>query len=37
LTPTQGHNLQPLFEEEVENLESDQEAIEHPRLKQIIQ
>jgi hypothetical protein len=39
LTLIQGQNLQPLFEEEeeVEDLESDQEAIEHPRLKKIIQ
>jgi hypothetical protein len=36
-TPIQGQNLQPLFEEEVEYPESDQEAIKHPRLKQIIQ
>ena len=42
-SPTQirGQNLQPIFEEEeeeeVEDLESNQEAIEHPRLKQIIQ
>jgi len=37
-SPTQirGQNLQPIFveeEEEAEDLESDQEAIEHPRLK----
>jgi hypothetical protein len=36
-TPIRGQNLQPIFEEEVENPEDDQEAIEHPRLKQTIQ
>jgi hypothetical protein len=35
LTLIQGQNLQLIFEqEEVEDLVDDQEAIEHPRLKQ---
>jgi hypothetical protein len=36
-TLIQGQNLQPIFEEEVEDPVDDQEAIEHPRLKQTIQ
>jgi hypothetical protein len=37
-TLIQGQNLQPIFEEDkVEDLEDNQEAIEHPRLKQTIQ
>jgi hypothetical protein len=36
-TPIRGQNLQPIFKEEVENLEDDQEVIEHPRLEQTIQ
>jgi hypothetical protein len=38
LTLIRGQNLQLIFEEEeVEDLVDDQEAIEHPRLKQTIQ
>jgi hypothetical protein len=36
-TLIQGQNLQPIFEEEVEDPADDQEAIEHPKLKQTIQ
>jgi hypothetical protein len=37
-TLIRGQNLQPIFEEEqVEDPVDDQEAIEHPRLKQTIQ
>jgi hypothetical protein len=32
-----GQNLKPIFEEEAEDPADDQEAIEHPRLKQTIQ
>ena len=38
LTPAHGQNLQPIFEqEEDEDLEDEQEAIDHPRLRQTIQ
>ena len=34
LTPAHGQNLQPIFEqEEDEDLEEEQEAIDHPRLR----
>jgi len=37
-TPIQGHNLQPIFEQEDnEDLEDGQEAIGHARLRQTIQ
>ena len=38
LTPTRGQNLQPIFEQkEDEDPEKEQEAIDHPRLRQMIQ
>ena len=38
LTLAHGQNLQPIFEqEEDEDLEEEQEAIDHPRLRQTIQ
>ena len=36
-TPAHGQNLQPIFEQDDDDLEDEQEAIEHPRLRQIIQ
>ena len=37
-TPARGQNLQPIFEQEDdEDPEDEQEAIEHPRLRQTIQ
>ena len=37
-TPARGQNLQPIFEQDDdEDLEDEQEAIEHPRLRQTIQ
>ena len=37
-TPARGQNLQPIFEQDdVEDPEDEQEAIEHSRLRQIIQ
>ena len=37
-TLVRGQNLQPIFEQvEDEDLEDEQEAIEHPRLRQTIQ
>ena len=37
-TPIQGQNLQPIFEQEDnEDPEDGQEAIDHPRIRQIIQ
>ena len=37
-TPAQGQNLQPIFEQDDdEDIEDEQEAIEHPRLRQTIQ
>ena len=37
-TPTRGQNLQPIFEQDDdEDPEDEQEAIEHPRLRQTIQ
>ena len=37
-TPAHGQDLQPIFEQEVdEGPEDEQEAIEHPRLRQTIQ
>ena len=37
-TLARGQNLQPIFEQDDdEDLEDEQEAIEHPRLRQIIQ
>ena len=38
LTRAQGQNLQPIFEQDDdEDPEDEQEAIEHPRLRQTIQ
>ena len=38
LTPARGQNLQPIFEQDDdEDPEDEQEAIEHPRLRQTIQ
>ena len=38
LTPARGQNLQPIFEQDDdEDLEDEQEAIKHPRLRQTIQ
>ena len=37
LTPAHGQNLQPIFEQEDEDLEDEQEAVEHLSLKQMIQ
>ena len=37
-SPARGQNLQPIFEQDDdEDLEDEQEAIEHPRLRQTIQ
>ena len=37
-TPAHGQNLQPIFEQDDdEDLEDEQETIEHPRLSQTIQ